>query len=277
MKTNSSRKPRAGFTLIELLVVIAIIALLLAILMPALNRARELARSVRCQSNMRGLVTAWHVYASEHDGAIPGSMTYDGVDREWGDIWHSRPWDWVWVPWDTRHGRARAREPYTLEERQEGVRRGSLYPYVDTVDIYNCPSDDLNFRTYQMPDSLNGATGVAWNWSIIKRQESIRSPSSSFVFLEANDPRGYNGYSWVMNPGLESWHNPIAVWHGRHSNMVFADGHSERWRWSPETVELFDDLYYDTDHGHEGRWINLETEGGREDLRRVRNSWPRPR
>ncbi len=270
-------KSQKAFTLIELLVVISIIALLLAILMPGLNRAREIARSLRCQSNMRGLVTAWHAYATENDDEIPGSMTYDGEDREWGDIWHTRRWDWVWVPWDTRHGRAPARQPYTLQERQEGVRRGGLYPYVDTVEIYNCPSDRLNFRTYQMPDSLNGATGAAWDWPIVQRYTNIRSPGSAYVFLEANDPRGFNGYSWVMNPELESWHNPIAVWHGSHSNLAFADGHSASWRWSPETVELFDDLYHGADHDHGGRWVDLETEEGKEDLRRVRRGWPRPR
>jgi len=66
------RKRICGFTLIELLVVISIIALLIAILMPALNRAREQAKSVSCMSNLRQMATAMALYAEDHDGAIMG-------------------------------------------------------------------------------------------------------------------------------------------------------------------------------------------------------------
>jgi prepilin-type N-terminal cleavage/methylation domain-containing protein len=74
---------RAAFTLIELLVVIAIIALLLAIIMPSLNRARELARRLMCQSNVRQLTIAFIVYAGDYDSKLPykpeGSMTFPHI------------------------------------------------------------------------------------------------------------------------------------------------------------------------------------------------------
>jgi len=62
---------REGFTLIELLVVVAIIALLVSILVPSLNKARELAKSALCQSNLRSIGTAFHVYANDHNGTLP--------------------------------------------------------------------------------------------------------------------------------------------------------------------------------------------------------------
>src|SRR5512138_1124840 len=79
---KSDRKSRlqgdSGFTLIELLVVIAIIALLMAVLLPALSRARRLAQSMACLNNLRQLQTCWLMYANDHGGAVPPNLSvYD--------------------------------------------------------------------------------------------------------------------------------------------------------------------------------------------------------
>ena len=68
---QSNPKSSAGFTLIELLVVVAIIALLISILLPALNQGRELAKSVQCMSNLRQIGTAFHMYANDHKDFLP--------------------------------------------------------------------------------------------------------------------------------------------------------------------------------------------------------------
>ena len=85
----SHRKSAGAFTLIELLVVISIIALLMAILLPALGRAKEQAKATRCLSNLKQIGLAMHAYASDYDYLLPraelrpGVAIYTGIDMRW--------------------------------------------------------------------------------------------------------------------------------------------------------------------------------------------------
>ncbi len=267
---------KKGFTLIELLVVIAIIALLMAIVMPALRRVKESAKSLLCQTNTKGLVSAWHVYATEYDGEMPGSWNYHPT-MGWGS-----PSDWAWSPWNSVHAGPTWTGPSyvaPLDEREEGIRKGTIWPYVETLKSYHCPSDKSaggNLRSYSIPDSLNGYWGrnkldyAAWD--NLEKTSQIKSPGSKYIFIEENDPRGYNINAWIIDPsgGITSnqWSDPMSLWHFSHSNLAFADGHTEEWNWSRETLEFFGDYR---------NWVVAPTPvtpGGIEDLRRAQRGWP---
>ena len=96
----AKQKNRIGFTLIELLVVIAIIAILMAILMPALNRVKEQGKRIVCENNLKTLQLSWIMYADENDGKIvngeggfnhtSGNLTEIAwMGHGWGANWNS--------------------------------------------------------------------------------------------------------------------------------------------------------------------------------------------
>jgi prepilin-type N-terminal cleavage/methylation domain-containing protein/prepilin-type processing-associated H-X9-DG protein len=220
-----------GFTLIELLVVIAIIALLMAILIPALHRASEQGQRAACLSNLKQLTLSWIMYADENDnkivhgctgkpGASPIPANEDG-----------------WVHW------AGYSNETTVEAQIQAIREGALYRYCQTDKLYQCPSGLRGeMRTYSIVDSMNGWPSTGPH---IKVRTQITRPGERMVFLDegwvtfASWSIPYDREAWwgstVVPGGITSATNrnfdPPPVRHGEGTTFSFADGHSDYWKW----------------------------------------------
>jgi len=260
-------KHKSGFTLIELLVVIAIIALLIAIIIPALKIAKQQAQGILCLANMKGISNSWYIYNDDNDGNIIGAnQKVDPYDKF---LWWDPPdicYAWVCTP-QTNSGDDRSLA-CTAEEEIIGIRRGLLYPYTETDDLHHCPGDrrykyepedkdfggDGGYRSYSIVGGVNGED-VDWGYVRLTKMSLLVNPSDKYILVEESEPRGWNQHSWVIEPDLDNlrWVDPIAIWHNKRGTLGYADGHAEMHKWvDPDTVYLGEsqELYF-SDPGSE--------------------------
>lgn len=246
-----------GFTLIELLVVIAIIALLLSIIMPALNAVKKKAATTVCQSNTKNLALGWYMYMGENDGRIMSSED-NGVEQNGNYV------GWIGVPRDingNQFSNTQTDPAVTDEDEIRGIYEGLLYPYVKEPDIYHCPADNIRtslydrtkvFVSYGVPMCLYGypnPNNAQYN-SQIRIFSEIKRPATRYVFVESAETRNWNSsHHFVLGApeytgGTQwGWWGPMAVNHGDSSVLGFCDGHSEIRKWrDPFTIERVDKL-----------------------------------
>jgi len=247
-------KSRA-FTLIELLVVIAIIAVLMAVLIPALRLARQQAATAQCLSNVKNLSLGWYMYMGENDSRIMSSEDNARLNGTFVG--------WIGVPRDengTLLGIRQTDPEVTDEDETRGIEVGLLFPYIESPDAYHCPSSfvtslyDLSrvFVSYSIPTCLYGQPNRnAGNYNEqIRNFNDIKSPSTSYVFVETGETRNWNSsHHFVMaapeftNLPTWGWWGPMAVNHGNSSVLGFADGHVELRKWRDRyTIERVDKL-----------------------------------
>jgi len=218
------RNRKKGFTLIELLVVISVIALLMAILMPALQRAREQGMRAVCLSNLKQLTLSWIMYADSNGDKIVNGSTWDKKPRTGG---LEKPWTYA----DT------ITASKTEGEKLQYIKTGALFVYVKDARIYKCPTGIRGeLRTYGIVDSMNGHNPTSITGLLIKHRMQIRRPAQRAVFIDI----GFAAWGpWSLHYLSEAWWNQPPLRHGKGANMSFADGHSEYWKWKdPRTVEL---------------------------------------
>jgi prepilin-type N-terminal cleavage/methylation domain-containing protein/prepilin-type processing-associated H-X9-DG protein len=224
---------RKAFTLIELLVVIAVIAVLMAILMPALNRAREQGKRAMCQGNLKSLQLAWTMYADENnDNIVSGAA---GIDR-------SKEWWWVGKCWTSGW-----QDGVKMPERDQllQIKAGALYSFMgENHKAYRCPTGERgDIISFAITDAMNGLredqlkskrpNGIQ---VYIKKTAQIQNPGKRMVFLdEGRVP--WDSFALHYGPPPTWWDAPQAR-HGFGTNLSFADGHVEYWKWSdPRTVQ----------------------------------------
>ncbi len=244
-----------GFTLIELLVVIAIIALLMAVLLPALNRAREQGKRAVCLNHIKQLQAAWYMYCDENSEKIPAgdvwySWTFPGTPgsengpqvswHEWPHPLHSGPptiatnyTPGTAAPWDS------ASPPIVKKEHWEhAIWEGPLFKYINSYDIYQCPVGDKGqYITYAMSHSMKTWPGSAGPGSIaltITLRSQIKRTAERFVFLDAGFAKrgafflNYDG-GGAAPPSSFGDHAPVR--HGHGTTFSFADGHASYHKW----------------------------------------------
>jgi len=268
-----------GFTLIELLVVIAIIALLMAIILPALNSVKKKAAATVCLSNTKNLALGWFLYMQDNDGRIMSSED-NGVEQNGTYV------GWIGVPRSSTGSQlsnTQTNPPVTDEDEIRGIERGLLYPYVKEPDTYHCPADNIRksmydgtrvFVSYGLPMCLYGDLnpGSSGYNLQIKTFGEITSPSRRYVFVESAETRNWNSSHHFVLGAPEytgtnrwGWWGPMAVNHGDSSVLGFCDGHSELRKWRDRfTIERVDKLIregvtlYGIEYPPEGQTLDID-------------------
>ncbi len=157
-------QPARAFTLVELLVVIGIIALLIGILLPSLQKARESANAVACGSNSRQIGVAMRLFINEHHGYLPGGY----FDRTNAEEWKR---DWLLGS-------------YTSANYLMAPQEGTLYPYLNSPGVYRCPS-----RGEMPPGSKGGSNGrfdIAMFQIFVGAKVNKIKPTSTFHYTDGH-------------------------------------------------------------------------------------------
>ena len=244
---------RAGFTLIELLVVVAIIAVLMAILMPTLNRAREQGRRAVCLNHMKTLTVGWIMYGDENDDRIVNGEAYWGPN---GDPAapvpssgpHAGERYWVGNDCAANYGTGEQR-PRDIQ--MAAIRAGALFPYCKAEKVYRCPTGIRGeMRTYSTAYGMNGCFDAAGTYDgvkgvrvgrtvlMVKRRTEITVPAPAYRLVFVDEGR-ISPDSYAIHYLAAQWWDPPFVRHADGTNTAFADGHSEYWKYvGKETIEV---------------------------------------
>lgn len=225
-----SRSPRAGFTLIELLVVISIIALLIAILLPSLEKARNAARTMGCLANKRQISLAIGMYQTTSNGyMMPGtSGTHGGATNPQSRIY------WYGFLEDAVGGQA--------WRANNGV--GTQHDWV-TLPMWFCPESQNNLHNragsdFKSATYYSGSHYKVNQWFYVSnnftatggdtlsyREQDVRDHSLAMATIEHNTPSGVNVRPYSFDPVNGPWAYTAYIGHNNGGNALFFDGHAK--------------------------------------------------
>ena len=241
------RRHRQAFTLIELLVVIAVIAILLALLQPALSLARAKAREVTCLNNLKQLQICAKLYSLDYDDfLLPNrNVYYVGTNTQTTGYSNNLTWCSGLAPFDTT---------------TDNIENGLLFKYNTSTDIYVCPSDRSRVRTqagetlhmrrtrsYNLSQSINGlpypASSSAPPGFAKESEINDPTPAQLLFFVGVHEDSIYDSHFGIPPRG-SVWADDPRWWDvpaGRHIQggcFSFADGHVERWKWAAPKIYI---------------------------------------